>query len=385
MQRVREVVEDAMRGRRRKRILALLLPALLALFLLLFGKVRQRIIRRRMDRSEEIAVESKELLEWLQRNGGQADSIAIRQFDHGGEKVRGVGATSAIQKGQELLRVPKSLFIVAGKSAAQEQQEVTLAAEIAKQFQLGSDGQYERYLQALPGRDELDDVHPFYASNEDLVLFSDIPYVSAIRKKRTVLRDAWLKHKNGNSASSSFEWQGDFDWPDFLHAFILQLSRRTKLSLPGERGGSNDELLALVPVVDMINFCGSKHAANVALQIVDDGDALVVMSQRSINPGEELLVYAAAAERRGKDNGALLYQYGVMLGDNDVPSQQLEKDVCESLESAIHEIHGRKDQKHKIRMLFSALVYECCQDSHSVRDPAVLGAQPLRASGIGSL
>ncbi|EKX48683.1 hypothetical protein GUITHDRAFT_136380 [Guillardia theta CCMP2712] len=334
-----------------------------------------------MDKKEEIRLESDQLLEWLQRNGGQAESIAIRQFDHGGEKVRGVGASSSIRRGQELLRVPRSLFLAPGKKAGLEQQEVTLAAEIAKQFQLGSDGQYERYLQALPGREELDGLHPFYASNEDLVLFSDIPYVSAIRKKRTVLRDAWLKHKNGDSASSSFDWEGDFDWPEFLHAFILQLSRRMRIVLPAEKGGTSEETIALVPIIDMINFCGSKEAANVELKLVDDGDALVVVSKRSINEGEELLLYAAAAEQKKKENGALVYQYGVMMGDNDVPSQQLEKDVCESLESAIHEIHGRKDQKHKIRMLFSALVYECCQDTHSVRDPSILSAKPIRTSG----
>jgi hypothetical protein len=51
----------------------------------------------------QVQIESEEVLGWLQREGGMVDSVRIQNFDHGGETVRGLGATATIAKGKEVL------------------------------------------------------------------------------------------------------------------------------------------------------------------------------------------------------------------------------------------------------------------------------------------
>ena len=51
----------------------------------------------------QVQIESDEVLGWLQREGGMVDSVRIQNFDHGGETVRGLGATATIAKGKEVL------------------------------------------------------------------------------------------------------------------------------------------------------------------------------------------------------------------------------------------------------------------------------------------
>ena len=51
----------------------------------------------------QVQIESDEVLGWLQREGGMVGSVRIQNFDHGGETVRGLGATATIAKGKEVL------------------------------------------------------------------------------------------------------------------------------------------------------------------------------------------------------------------------------------------------------------------------------------------
>ena len=280
-----------------------------------FG-VRQRIKRRKMVLDHEIAVESDELLAWLRREGGKAEAVRLQNFDHAGDAVRGLGATAAIAKGTEVLRVPRSLFIQAGGNDRHrgsyeiellpqelDKQEALLAAEIGKEFKEGSDSEYARYLEALPSKEELETFHPFYATNEDLALFSDLPTAEDARKQRMILHDAWNKKRHGNDDSTGLQWEGDFSWPEFLHFFVLQESRRLELKL--KRGGDENEttVLAVVPIADMINYAADPvayeggAATNVVHELVDGGEALVVRASRDIGAGEQLFLPSALAKR----------------------------------------------------------------------------------------
>ena len=280
-----------------------------------FG-VRQRIKRRKMVLDHEIAVESDELLAWLRREGGKAEAVRLQNFDHAGDAVRGLGATAAIAKGTEVLRVPRSLFIQAGGNDRHrgsyeiellpqelDKQEALLAAEIGKEFKEGSDSEYARYLEALPSKEELETFHPFYATNEDLALFSDLPTAEDARKQRMILHDAWNKKRHGNDDSTGLQWEGEFSWAEFLHFFVLQESRRLELKL--KRGGDENEttVLAVVPIVDMINYAADPvayeggAATNVVHELVDGGEALVVRASRDIGAGEQLFLPSALAKR----------------------------------------------------------------------------------------
>ncbi len=83
----------------RPRLAGLLLLSVIAVVALSTWGVRQRIKRRRLDREHEVEVESAELLEWLDHQGGYSSKVRIQNFDHGGETVRGLGATAPIPKG----------------------------------------------------------------------------------------------------------------------------------------------------------------------------------------------------------------------------------------------------------------------------------------------
>ena len=189
----------------------------------------------------QVQIESDEVLGWLQREGGMVGSVRIQNFDHGGETVRGLGATATIAKGKEVLythtyiKIHKhkhthkpthkhrcSTYRAASSSSPaatacllskfsfrfkftkkcdmiilvrlllfqlqnlqliilykdfffrMDKQEVLLAAEVAHEFHQGSDGQYQRWLEALPSLEELEVFHPLFATNEDLTLFSDL-------------------------------------------------------------------------------------------------------------------------------------------------------------------------------------------------------------------
>jgi hypothetical protein len=352
----------------RVKVFGVVLLAGLIVAILTNAGVRQRIKRRRMQQEHEVAVESDELLQWLNHQGGVSGKLRIQNFDHAGDLVRGIGATEAIAKGTLVLRVPRSLFVEPGGNSIPpelDKQEVLLAAELGSIFHRSS-SQFQRWLEALPSAEELHEFHPLYASNEDLALFSDLPIAMDARNQRTILRDAWTKLRNGKRDKTTLKWEGDFDWGDFFHYFVLQESRRLQLELPHGRDDAPPiETLAVVPIVDMINYSGS--GANVAYEMVDENDALGVMATRDILKGEELLLSSKQAggqhdKKTGADNLDFAYRFGVSLGDNPVATRQLGKDVCEGLLDEIEELHARNDNKHRSRMLFSSLIYEACAD-----------------------
>ena len=125
--------------------------------------------------------------------------------------------------------------------------------------------------------------HPLYATNEDLTLFSDLKTALDARKKRTVLRDAWNKLRTGKPDKNGLLWEGSYDWIDFLHYYVLQESRRILLQLShGSDEAPPVPTLAVVPLVDMINYAGDA-ASNVYFEMVDEGDALAVKTSRHVN------------------------------------------------------------------------------------------------------
>mmetsp|Transcript_10566 Transcript_10566/g.16716 ORF Transcript_10566/g.16716 Transcript_10566/m.16716 type:complete len:388 (-) Transcript_10566:358-1521(-) len=383
-----------MMGMSRKKLYGLVLFAVLVIATLSTLGVRQRIKRRRLDKEHEVEEESKELLAWLEKEGGNHKHVRIQIFDHGGDAVRGLGASDTIAKGQEVLHVPRSLFLEPGGNSMPrelDKQQALLAADLAAEFHQGSDSQYQRYLEALPAREEFEPFHPLYATNEDLTLFSDLKTASAARKKRMILRDAWNKIRTGKPNKDGLQWQGNYDWADFLHAYVLQESRRIELKLT--HGGDEVpavDTLTVVPLVDMINYSGG--AANVFFEMVDEGDALSVKTLREVRKGEELLLSTKGAgiasggnsvfnAALSPDNADFAYRFGVTLGDNPTKITQLDKEVCEGLMSAIEELHAHQDKKHRVRMLFSSLVYESCQElssppSHEQKSPQT-GSLPL--------
>jgi hypothetical protein len=96
----------------------------------------------------------------------------------------------------------------------------------------------------LPERQELEVFHPLFATNEDLTLFSDLKTALDARKKRTILRDAWSKLRAGKPEKDGLQWEGSFDWIDFLYYYVLQESRRILLQLPH---GSDEASAPLTP------------------------------------------------------------------------------------------------------------------------------------------
>ena len=125
--------------------------------------------------------------------------------------------------------------------------------------------------------------HPLYATNEDLTLFSDLKTALDARKKRTLLRDAWNKLRTGKPDKNGLLWEGSYDWIDFLHYYVLQESRRILLQLShGSDEAPPVPTLAVVPLVDMINYAGDA-ASNVYFEMVDEGDALAVKTSRHVN------------------------------------------------------------------------------------------------------
>lgn len=170
----------------------------------------------------------------------------------------------------------------------------------------------------------------------------------------------------GRPDKDGLVWEGNYDWIDFLHCFVLQESRRIRLKLThGNDEGPALDTLTVVPVMDMINYAG--EASNVYYEMVDFGDALAVKATREIQQGEEILLAIKDASlssgQSALDNLDVAYRFGMTLGDNPTRAEQLDKDVCEGLMSAIEELHARKDKKHLVRMLFSELVYESCQEA----------------------
>lgn len=361
-------------------IIAIIAVVVIPFSVMTVTKVKRQ--RRILDKAHQMEVESDEIVQWLRLNGGLVNYVAVKAFDYGGEMVRGLVAEKDLDQGAMLFKVPRSLFLLPDSASANlEQQEVQLAAEIAEEIKLGEGSQFARYLEALPLKSNLDPTHPFYASNEDLALFSDLPVASKVRGKRTVLHDMWGKHRRGEA--TDWEWEGNFEWEELLHAFVLQLSRRTKLDLgvsevgdPREIGTNHQKVLALVPFLDLANIGGS---GNMKFEMIDDGDSLEARTLRSVRKGEELILPATLVDGVEKDNGELAYLYGVTLGDNTVPIAPLGAEVCEGLQAAIEELHSRTDRKHQVRMLLSSLVYEACAfSSQSEPQPEVITeGQPL--------
>jgi len=244
--------------------------------------------------------------------------------------VRGLVATTDLDAGALVFRIPRDLFITPGKIVEREDSlELLLAARVAEEFRKGPRSLWRKYLQAVPTRDELAKFHPMFASNEDLTLFSDLPMARLIRSTRSRLREKWSQNKEGRPLQDGVSWPTDLEWLDFLHAFVIQLSHRIRVRIPDSpKSKESHETVALVPMADMANLVSDRDA-NIRWEYSEDDDAVVVRTIKPVKSGVELVQAVYHAEQRPKDNGLLAYQYGITIGNNHYAADPLAPDVCD--------------------------------------------------------
>jgi len=360
-----------MKGRRRATIGALCLCVVALSFFSLFRGIK---IKRKLDVQHQLEQDSQDLMTWFKGNGGIAGHVHL-QFFSGWDKqqgdlgsglkdmVRGLGAREDMDKGELVLKVPRKLLIVPSKPVdSMQDNAILLALAVAAEIKKDSSSTWNRYLALLPSEKQLQRTHPMYASNSDLAIFSDIAMARAVRGTRSRLRDSWKKGKvDGDDGNIAASFEGVYEWSEMLRAYVVQLSRRIRLQLPSVSDkNSLSQTLALVPVMDMMNFGDETRKFNCGWDYAAEDDSLVVRTTRQVMRGEELLLSEEEVEGKPKDNAYMAYQYGITIDGNQTPLEQLPDDVCEGLQQEVEELKSERDKKHPYRVLLAKLARESC-------------------------
>eukprot|EP00746_Dinoflagellata_sp_MGD_P086210 gnl/MRDRNA2_/MRDRNA2_34103_c0_seq1.p1 gnl/MRDRNA2_/MRDRNA2_34103_c0~~gnl/MRDRNA2_/MRDRNA2_34103_c0_seq1.p1 ORF type:complete len:635 (-),score=137.41 gnl/MRDRNA2_/MRDRNA2_34103_c0_seq1:114-2018(-) len=294
------------------------------------------------------------------------------EFLHGGFKIRGLSAVSAMKAGTEVLRVPAALVMSKANPALQnfftglsfkESSDPTwkLVSFVAAERRLGDRSQWGPYLAHLPKLSDFKAFHPLWASEDLLQLFAPLPVLHDVREYRRRARTQWrewqsfslvLKQKLADGAKTDQQTEAlrkaalrmteeDIQW-----AFTVVLTR----------GFGTPQGSALAPVADDLNT-DSPFKLNVQWHGQEDGSVMLATTA-SVSKGDELLTSYSAGPRNNDDFAS---SFGFALANNADTVGKLAPRACNSMAKDVKSRYGSKGLEHSDR----------CMAPKTERQPAV--------------
>lgn len=254
-------------------------------------------------------------VDWIRSSGGTIHSSIIVVAEN-----RDVFATKRVPKDEVLMEIPSACLV---------SQETVLSTETGKLLEsiindesltfynqrqdlliamcLASSEQFKQYLNTLPPSSDYDMLPRRWKDSElqknlmgscllDRVMMSR----AETRKDYDKIQTAWSKKSKDLEALPSFS---DFD--DMLAAV-------TSRAFAG-MGGTRDEDIAMVPLLDLCNHHRGDLTKNVSYVKTQDGSVQVVASEDLSADTVLAITYGA------RGNAQLLFNYGFCIPDNIEP------------------------------------------------------------------
>lgn len=270
-----------------------------------------------------------------------ANQVEIREFTHGSNKVRGLGAVTKIQQGTAVVTVPSEYTIAAddvrgerfddgqlflSKSVMDEKTKLGLWLAEKKHEWLENPAHEltpkERYWRdAINAYPTLDDYTsrgvPLAASDEDLNHLADVPFIGKRARWASGAHQRLARAQEiYNSAVRRRPADGHevLNWEDALWGRTLASTGSF-----GARGMCGGGMVA--PIADLIN-----HSDNFNAYFNCDHGELKILSTRDIQPGEEVTIAY-------KDISPDLFQFYGIVEHLGAP-QYLPDDMCHAIRDA---------------------------------------------------
>eukprot|EP00928_Gymnodinium_smaydae_P034524 TRINITY_DN24440_c0_g1_i1.p1 TRINITY_DN24440_c0_g1~~TRINITY_DN24440_c0_g1_i1.p1 ORF type:complete len:334 (+),score=22.16 TRINITY_DN24440_c0_g1_i1:61-1062(+) len=226
-----------------------------------------------------------QLMHWLRDEGAEgAEAISIRDFNHGGNAVRGLAAKRDFASGDVILRIPERLLFL--KRGSDSDFRLALLLERQK----GPTSKWASYIKALPTEDQYSKFYTTYADPQVLHEHLDLPVARRALERR---HDSWEAAEKNHRLGLKFK---DFLWADAV------ISSRTF-------GLANKS--AMVPLGDLMN---TSLEPNVEWSKDLQNGFMLFRAKHDIKRGDELTDSYQVSSK--KDNDTLLGLYGLLLSGN---------------------------------------------------------------------
>ena len=262
----------------------------------------------------------EDLAAWIRKEGGFVHTAI--QFDH---EQRVVKASSPIQEGEEVLRIPRSVLICPSNIVALDDENGSsftwgqLHKQLSKETILQSvddclvavflahkPSSFQPYLSSLPSRSDLDCIPRRMTDQRLDALFGGSPLVKRVhdQRKRFQREHQAIQQIQTNSKST----MGHLSYEDFDDAMTVISSR----AFAG-RSADGKEETTLVPLLDLCNHerGALSQKKNLSYEFVSE---TAIVRSLGIQSGESLRITYGA-----QGNQQLLFNYGFAIPNNIEP------------------------------------------------------------------
>ncbi|CAM9849329.1 unnamed protein product, partial [Chrysoparadoxa australica] len=258
-----------------------------------------------------MAAPSGNLMEWFQHNSGTTSGITVE--DKGGDDGLSIVTSMALEKGQEVLRVPLALCITVDSAkatelgpilAAQEpmDSDEILALHLMLERKKGKESRFHQYISTLPTAMDT----PLFWSDEEVAGLLKGTMVQVLTEMMSVQLEKDWKELHEPLMDANPSLLGGLTIEDYRWALSCIWSRGFEGGVEGQK--------CMVPVANAANHdpfqAGVEHLSDI-VTFETATQSFVYKAGRHYEPGEEFyIIYGPYT------NAKLLYTYGFVLPVN---------------------------------------------------------------------
>lgn len=274
------------------------------------------------EKVKEVSPEQRQWLDfmaWVTTSGGVVDAVRLANCGGG---LRGLKATRDLARGDEIIRIPRSIMLDVARAEAcavsgvwSDASEplpgyVKIALAVLYEQRRGAESDLVPYLEMLPSVDEFakDGGPAAMWTDGELALTECGKLVDAAKRRRE--QSYGDGHPVVETAALAARWSelglpGAAPTADELSWAVTAVTSRAYGVGTPSAGGAPDS--GLIPVVDMANHDG-RYPQHTAKGLEEDGESFVVLATEPIKRNQQVcLTYGNLA------NFMLLPQFGFVL------------------------------------------------------------------------
>jgi FKBP-type peptidyl-prolyl cis-trans isomerase len=268
-------------------------------------------------------------MDWVAASGGSVDAVRLADC---GDGLRGLKATRDLARGEEIIRIPRSIIIDVARAEASPVSGVwrqhgdasvsipgyiKIALAVLLEQRRGAESDVAPYLEMLPSQEDFErDGGPAAMwSDEELALTECGKLVDAAKRRREQSRGDGHPALTTEALAATWrdlELSGAAPSADELSWAVTAVTSRA-YGVGSPAPGAPPES-GLVPVVDMANHDG-RYPQHTAKGLEEDGNSFVVLATEAIKRNTQVcLTYGDLS------NFYLLPQFGFVLPELGPPT-----------------------------------------------------------------
>ena len=278
----------------------------------------------------------KQLAQWLTDQGANLNNVQIAEF----QNLRGVMATKAIKKGEEIISIPAKCAVDLG---SQSEDPVPAAMQMLAAREADAQTPRKIYWQLIPPPDSSDLCTPDFFSEQELQMLRWPPLVVQVRRRSAAIRQALgAAAPSGDTPIEQLGVAGGA-MRELRWAVWAVQSRVLTVLGPDQEGHK-----LLIPFIDMFN-----HRASSPHYLTGRSDgSLRVVAGEEISVGEQIFIVYGTESTNNSD---FLGHYGFVdasARDADVALLRAYPEAATALDFVCEEEEGVVRDKSELALQF---------------------------------